>query len=77
MATNHGGLREAVADGVSGLLVAERNPEELAEALVTLLTDRLLRESLGRNAVDFVRQNYDVAGGATALDALYRKLLTL
>jgi colanic acid/amylovoran biosynthesis glycosyltransferase len=75
VATDHGGLREAVADGVSGILVAERNPEELAAALVNLLTDRHLRESLGRNAVDFVRQNYDVARGAAALDALYQTLL--
>ncbi len=75
VATNHGGLREAVADGVSGILVPERNPEELATALVNLLTDRHLRESLGRNAVDFVRQNFDVARGAATLDALYQTLL--
>ena len=75
VATDHGGLREAVADGISGILVAERNPMELADALVNLLTDRQLRETLGRNAVDFVRENYDLVRGAAMLDSLYVALL--
>jgi colanic acid/amylovoran biosynthesis glycosyltransferase len=75
VATDHGGLREAVSDGVSGILVAERQPEQLAEALVSLLADSQLREALGRTAVGFVRKNFDLASGAAALDALYARLV--
>jgi glycosyltransferase involved in cell wall biosynthesis len=43
-----GGIRDVVEDGVNGLLVS--SDEELAEALVRLLTDRPLAERLGAGA---------------------------
>jgi glycosyltransferase involved in cell wall biosynthesis len=43
-----GGIRDVVEDGVNGLLVSSE--EELAEALVKLLSDRLLAERLGAGA---------------------------
>lgn len=47
VATNVGGLPEAVADGESGLLVEPDNPQALAAALVTLLTDPDRLRSMG------------------------------
>ncbi|RKY57866.1 MAG: hypothetical protein DRP94_07835 [Candidatus Latescibacterota bacterium] len=43
-----GGVEEAVVDGVTGLLVDPRSPEEVAGAVIELLEDRDLRERLGR-----------------------------
>jgi len=43
-----GGIRDVVDDGVNGLLVS--SDEELANALVRLLTDRPLAERLGAGA---------------------------
>lgn len=43
-----GGLTDSVVDGVTGLLVDDR--DELAEALDQLLSDRVLREQLGAKA---------------------------
>jgi len=37
-----------VVDGVTGLLVDPRSPEEVAGAVIELLEDRDLRERLGR-----------------------------
>jgi glycosyltransferase involved in cell wall biosynthesis len=48
VAMNVGGIRDVVADGVNGLLVS--SDEELADALVRLLTDRPLAERLGAGA---------------------------
>ena len=45
-----GGLREAVADGVSGLLVPERDPGAWAAAITRLLTDPELEAGLRRRA---------------------------
>ncbi|MCP5055392.1 MAG: colanic acid biosynthesis glycosyltransferase WcaL [bacterium] len=47
IATHHGGIPEAVDDGETGRLVAERAPEELAQAIVEL-ADPALREKFGR-----------------------------
>jgi len=44
------GLRDAVEDGVSGLLVTPGSAEELAAALRRLLGDPQLRDQLGRSA---------------------------
>ncbi len=40
VSTTHGGIPEMVLNGVTGLLVPERNYEALADALSLLLADR-------------------------------------
>jgi glycosyltransferase involved in cell wall biosynthesis len=52
VATAVGGIPEVVEDGVDGLLVAPERPDVLAEALVGLAADPVLREGLGRAARD-------------------------
>ena len=41
-------MPELVDDGVTGLLVPPREPAELAEALISLLTDPVRAERMGR-----------------------------
>ena len=48
VATDVGGVREAIGD--CGIVVGPRQPEELAQALIKLLGNPALRESLGRDA---------------------------
>ena len=47
VATDVGGTREAVVDGVTGTLVAPRDPQALAEAVIGLLDEPGRRERLG------------------------------
>jgi len=47
VAAGCGGVGEAFADGVEGFLVAPRDPDALAEALLALWRSRSLRESMG------------------------------
>jgi glycosyltransferase involved in cell wall biosynthesis len=53
VAADVGGIRDVVEDGVSGLLVS--SDEELADALVRVLSDRQLAERLAAGA----RRNAD------------------
>jgi glycosyltransferase involved in cell wall biosynthesis len=48
--TNVGGIADLVRDGENGLLVPPRDSDALAEALVRMLSDRGLAESLGAGA---------------------------
>ena len=50
VATNNGGQREYITDGVNGLLVEPGNAAQLAEALRRLINDAPLRQRLGRQA---------------------------
>ena len=49
-----GGLSESIEDGLTGLLVHDL--DEMAEAVSRLLSDRLLRDTLGTAARDYARQ---------------------
>jgi glycosyltransferase involved in cell wall biosynthesis len=55
VATRVGGIRDLVEDGVNGLLVEPRDPEALATALVSALSEEGLAQRLGmaaRNSAD-------------------------
>lgn len=50
VASNVGGLRDIVADGVAGLLVQPNDSGALAQAIQTLLADDALRKRMSSNA---------------------------
>jgi len=51
------GLRDSVKNGETGLLAEAGNIEDLAEKVVMVLTDNLLREELSQNALDYSRRS--------------------
>ncbi|GIV67482.1 glycosyltransferase family 4 protein [Caldilinea sp.] len=67
VATNLPGISVAIVDGVHGLLVSERNHEELASAIIQLGKDSSLRATLGANAKRRAIQTF-------SWDAVARKL---
>jgi glycosyltransferase involved in cell wall biosynthesis len=58
VAFNVGGVNEAVRNGETGFLVEKSSSGELAEALLKLLSDKTLREKMGRNGRRFVTENF-------------------
>lgn len=50
IATDAGGSRELIESGVNGLLVSVGEPQELAKAIDALVSDPLLRETMGGRA---------------------------
>lgn len=54
-----GGVPEAVADGVTGLLVNPEDPEDVANALARLLSDRELATRLGQQGRARVVREFD------------------
>jgi glycosyltransferase involved in cell wall biosynthesis len=71
--TRHGGIPEYVEDGGTGLLVEEADPAALSAALIRVLTDPALAESLGRTGRDRVA-DLDVRRTAGRVDELYATL---
>ncbi len=70
------GCIDAIQDGVTGLLVEPRNPEQLTAALRRLLKDPSLRQSLGDAAAKFVEAHFDEKHVSKLLLEEYRRLLT-
>ncbi len=76
VAVAEGGIRETVVDGVNGLLTS-RDPEEMGQAIRTLMHDDRLRESLGSTAQRCVDERWGIEGAVDRLESeLSRALLT-
>ena len=73
VASRVGGIPEFVDDGVTGLLVEPRDPAALAAAVVRVLRDRALAETLGRNAREVVRDRYCVDLMVQRVEDLYEE----
>lgn len=70
VATSVGGLPGAIRDGIDGLLVPPRRPDELALALTRLADSPTLLRELGQ-ASGGSAQNYDARNAVKRLEALY------
>lgn len=75
VATSVGGIPELVQDGVTGRLVAPNDPHQLAAALENLLTDRALRERMGKSGRRRVESQFTLQGKLEATERAYEKLL--
>ena len=56
--SNVGGIPDIVRDGYNGLLIPAGDAAALAEAILRLLTDEKLRQSMGENGRRFIAENY-------------------
>lgn len=75
VATQHGGIPEAVTHGRDGLLVPEKNPAALSEALTQMLTIPGTLEEFSASAAASVRQNFGLEQQVANLEACYREAL--
>jgi glycosyltransferase involved in cell wall biosynthesis len=72
--TRVGGMTEVVEDNVSGLLAKPRDPADLAQKILTLLTNDTLRITMGRAARQR-SERFDIRKRVKAMEELYRKLI--
>lgn len=75
-ATDVGGNKELVEDGVTGLLVPAGNPEALAGAMERMLADPAFAQRCAAEAQRRVRNNYSIEAMVDGTIALYQKLLS-
>ena len=70
-ATNHGGIPEVIQNGVSGVLVPERDHEKLAAALLDATHDPGFLSQMAVNGGRNVRKNFDLRAQAQRLEEIY------
>lgn len=71
VAGNSGGIPDAVANGISGLLVAPSSPAAVADGLQRLLLDPELRHRLGAQGRERVRSRYNWDRAAAVVRAAH------
>jgi glycosyltransferase involved in cell wall biosynthesis len=74
VASNVGGVSEAVLDGKTGILVEPRNVQQLAAAVIKLIKDPELRKSMGKEGRRFVLENYNLEENVCLFERLYQNL---
>jgi glycosyltransferase involved in cell wall biosynthesis len=74
IATTHGGIPEAVENEEQGLLVPEKKPEALAEAMRRLCNDVALWSRLRRAAARRVAEEFSQGRQIECLEAAYREV---
>jgi glycosyltransferase involved in cell wall biosynthesis len=71
VASNVGGIPEVIQDGVTGLLVPPHDPAALAAAIVRLLTDHPLADTLARAGRELVYERFCVERMVRAIEEIY------
>lgn len=77
ISTRIGAPREIVVDGKTGVLVAPGDAEELAEAVLRLLSDRALAEKMGAAGYERLVSEFSIKRNVELTESLYAELLGL
>ena len=75
VATAVGGVPNLIDDGVTGLLVPARDPQQLAAAILRVLDDRALAHALADTARARARLRFRKSRFAAEMNVLYERLL--
>jgi glycosyltransferase involved in cell wall biosynthesis len=70
-----GGMYSLIKDGETGLLVPPKDPDGIAERIITLLRDKEEAERLGLRARALVEEKFTMEIVADKTEAVYRKVL--
>jgi len=75
VATNIGGTKEVIKNGMNGILVEPKNSEQLAQAVLSLIRDEKRAQRLGRNAQKTVKESYSLDRISKKYTQIYSQLL--
>lgn len=73
VATGIGGLKELIEHDVTGLLIPDKDPAALAEAIRTLANKRLLGDELARRAREFIETNHSHLSAGLRFIEIYQQ----
>lgn len=77
IATNHGGPKEIIDNGVDGYLVDHNNCFDLAHKLMELLSDEEKRKKMGKLAKDKKRRLFSVTTMVEGIEAVFDEVINV
>lgn len=69
------GVREAVIDGITGILIPPKNPRAIAEVCIRLIDNPALRKKMGNSGRDFVIKNFGWNACVLKMLKVYKRIL--
>ncbi len=74
IATAIGGMKEVIRDGVNGILVEDKSPDQIAQKIINLLIDNNLYKKISSRAYEYTRENHAYRNHAGKFLEIYRDL---
>ena len=74
VATDVGGVSKVIEDKRDGLLVAPRDPGQLAAAVINLLSDENLRKQYARKGLQKFKEKFSAEIMTRQYEKLYKKI---
>lgn len=75
VASNFDGIKEAVVDSTTGLLVPPRDVKAIADACIKLIQNKSLRKNMGENGRNYVKRNFEWKECVEKMVKLYERAL--
>jgi glycosyltransferase involved in cell wall biosynthesis len=75
IATDHGGPREIIENGVSGFLTAPSDSDGLARCLLELISSPDLRRTIGRQALQRINTKFTTNQAVLEFEQVYSAVL--
>ena len=75
VATDVGGTREAILEGVTGFVVPPGDPEALADRIGRLVDNEAMRASMGQAARRRAGEFFSIETNVRATERLYREMM--
>lgn len=75
VATNAGGVREIINDGVDGILVPPKDPEKLAQAILRILDEPMRGKEMGEAGLKSVTERFSLERFTQETQRIYDQLL--
>jgi glycosyltransferase involved in cell wall biosynthesis len=75
IASNVGGIPDIIRNGETGLLVRPKDPQEISQKIITILTDEKLRRALIENGRDVIDATFSWEVVSNNFMNLYRDVL--
>jgi len=73
VSTLHNGIPDGVQNGITGFLVPEKDPVQLADKIEYLIQNPRIRHEMGQRGQEFVRSKFDVGRVTEVLIGLFEK----
>ncbi len=75
IASKVGGIPELIDNGVNGILIEPRSPQQIASSIIYLLENRDIAKKMGERNIIRARQNHDVKFKAKDYETIYMDLV--
>ena len=72
LVTDVGSIKHVVMDGVNGIIIGKHSSKDIAEAIIKLMSDEVLREQLALNAQQFIFENFNPVTYIIDLNRIYK-----